>query len=66
MNSSQRDQIESEVRDQLTRTIAMLRPYAQSQVRFNDIPDLQMAIKLAMQTLERAAAGAQRLGGSQP
>jgi hypothetical protein len=46
--------VENEIREQLTRTILVIQPYARSQGHFNDYADLRAAIALAMTTLERA------------
>jgi hypothetical protein len=55
------DQISHEIRANLNRVIAILRPYAQSSGLFHNRADLETAISLAQFYLSRAARVADKL-----
>jgi hypothetical protein len=61
MTDSDRDHLETELRDALGHCIALLRPFAMSKGRFNDIHDVGVSVTLAQHALERATTVLERL-----
>jgi hypothetical protein len=45
---------DDQIREQLLNAIKVIQPYARAQGRFHDLDDLRMAIRMAIQFLERA------------
>jgi len=56
-----RDQLESDLREQLGRSIVLVRPFAMSKGHFRDAADIIISINLAIAALERAGRLVERL-----